>query len=93
MVNTLDDVGLKYDFIDVVFLSSSVKPIGDDCDTSQFHNLEKASIGAANIAEIEGEAVYFKDNIVTAHTRFDLRNLTRIKYLNLRHSSVSDFKT
>ena len=90
MVSTPDGVGLKYDFSDVVFLSSSVKPIGDDYDTSQFHNMEKVSLGAANIAEIEGEAVYFKDNIVTAHTRFDHCNLSRIKYLNLRHSSISD---
>ena len=90
MVSVLDGVGLKYDFSDVVFLSSSVKPIGDDCDTSQFHNLEKASLGAANIAEIEGEAVYFKDNIVTAPTWFDHRNLARIKYLNLRYSSISN---
>ena len=90
MVICPDGVELKYDFSDVMFLSSSVKPIGDDCDTSQFHDLEKASIGAANIAEIKGEAVYFTDNLVTVHTLFDHRNLVRIKYLNLRRSSISD---
>ena len=74
-------------------MSSSVKPVGDDYDTSQFHSLEKARLGAANIVEIEGEAVYFKDNIITTNTRFDYRNLSRTKYLNLRHSSISDIET
>ena len=90
MVSTLNNIRLKYDISDVVFLSSSVKPIDDDCDTSQFHSLEKASVGVVNIVEIEGEAVYFKDNLVTAHTRFDHCNLIRVKYLNLRHSSINN---
>ena len=52
--------------------------------------MAKASLGAANIAEIDGVTVFFADNVVVTHTRLDLRNLARIKYLNLRHSSISD---
>ena len=81
---------LKYDFSDVVFLSSSVKPIGNDCDTSQFCGEYIASVGSLISIKIGDNTVYFKDNIVNTHARFDHRNLSRTKYLNLRHSSISD---
>ena len=71
-------------------MSSSVKPIGDDYDTSKFCGQNIASVGSLISIIIGDNTVYFKDNLVTAHTRFDHRNLARIKYLNLRHSSIND---
>ena len=93
MVSVLDDVRLKYDFSDVLFMSSSVKPVGDDYDTSQFCGQNIASVGSLSSIKIGDNTVYFKENIVNTHTRINSHNLARIKYLNLRHSSISDIET
>ena len=74
-------------------MSSSVKPIGSDYDTSQFCGNNMASVGSLSSIEIGDNTVYFKDNIVNTHIRINSHNLSRVKYLNLRNSTISDIET
>ena len=52
-----------------------------------------ASVGSLSSIEIGDNTVYFKDNIVNTHIRINSHNLSRVKYLNLRNSTISDIET
>ena len=39
---------------------------------------------------MEDETIYFSENIVNYYSKFDARNLIFVKYLNLRHSSITE---
>ena len=51
-----------------------------------------ASLGSVSSFEIGDNTVYFKENIICTHSRLDHRNIACVKYLNLRHSSITDIE-
>ena len=53
----------------------------------------KASIGCVNCFVINGDTIYFGENINKTHAKIDCRNMASIKYLNMRHSTISDIET
>ena len=81
-----DDVCLKFDSSNVEFVSSGVEAIFGEYDTKQFINLCRASFGVKTSVEVGDETIYFTENLVTNHARFNERNLVYCKYINLRHS-------
>ena len=64
VIMTVANVKLKYDFSDVVFLSSPVTAKDDQYDTSYFCGLCKASMGSASCVEVGDETMYFAVNII-----------------------------
>ena len=45
-------------------------------------------MGTCNFIEIDDDLLYFVENIVSQHRKFDGKNMVFCKYLNLRHSSI-----
>ena len=84
-----DDVCLKFDSSDFEFINSGVKSADGEYDTKQFINLCRASFGVKTSVEFGDETIYFTENLVSYHARFNERNLVYCKYINLRHSSIS----
>ena len=82
-------MSLKFGSSDVEFISSGVEATAGEYATKQFINAYKASFGVATSVEVDDETIYFAENLVSDHTRFNGRNLVYCKYLNLRHSSIS----
>ena len=83
----------KCDFSDVEFLSSSVNAVDNEYDTSAFYGVEKVSMGATNNYDLLNDFIFFKENIVAQHSKLDQRNLIFVKFLNLRHSSITNVNT
>ena len=78
---------------DIEFLSSSVKADDNEYDTSAFYGVEKVSMGSANNFNMQDIIDFFKEHIISTHTRLDFRNLAFVRYLNLRNSTIADVDT
>ena len=55
--------------------------------------MAKVSLGAARSFDLHDITEFFKDNIISTHTRLDCCNLAFVKYLNIRHSTIADVET
>ena len=55
--------------------------------------MAKVSLGAARSFDLHDITEFFKENIVTTHTRLCCRNLAFVRYLNLRNSIIVDVET
>ena len=80
---------MKFDLSDIEFVSSGVEDTTGEYNTKQFINLCRVSFGVKTSVELEDETIYFVENLVSDHTRFNEKNLVYCKYINLRHSSIS----
>ena len=47
---------------------------------------ELVSMGIGHYADLEGDLIEFRDNLVTTYTQFDHANLFACSHLNLRGS-------
>ena len=83
---------LKYDFNEVSIPASAIEALMDKYDTRKFYGTAKVSFGCVRCFVMNGDTVYFRENIINQHTRLDCRNLAYVKYLNLRHSSVANIE-
>ena len=92
-MKTIGGVCLKYDTSDVEFLSSPVEAVDNEYDTSAFYGVEKVSMGSANNFNMQDIIEFFKENIISTHTRLCCRNLAFVRYLNLRNSTIADVET
>ena len=80
---------MKLNFSETEFLSSAVEATDGEYDTSLYYGLAKACFGTACHNDFGDFTIYFKENIVSQHTKLNCRNLVLCKYLNIAHSSVN----
>ena len=54
---------------------------------------ELVSIGIGHYADLDGELIEYKDNLVVDYQLFDNSNMFNCQYLNLRGSSFNHLET
>ena len=92
-MKTVDNVKLKYDFSDIEVPASAIEALTGQYDTGKLYGMAKASLGSARSFDLHDITDFFKENIVTTHTRLCCRNLAFVRYLNLRNSTIVDVET
>ena len=71
--------------------SSPVRTHDDQLCTMRFHQSTVTSMGTGYEADVFGEMIDFRHNLIADRQRFNVLNLFASQYLSLRDSSFTDF--